>query len=89
LKLVLGNELAVGILDPGALRDEFLAGLIAAFTRRTRTSCERLGKIEVLEPVGELGGADLYRVRGTSLALARDGDVLLFAGGEAGTTTEA
>lgn len=71
MKLVLGNELAVGILDPGALRDEFLAGLIAAFTRRTRTSCERLGKIEVLEPVGELGGADLLpRTRDVARACA-------------------
>jgi hypothetical protein len=83
LKPLLGHELAVGIVDPGALREEFLAGLIAAFRTADEDKLQEvLGKIEYLDPAGELSGADLYRVRGTSLALARDGDVILFAGSE-------
>jgi hypothetical protein len=83
LKPLLGHELAVGIVDPGAFRDEFLAGLIAAFRVADEDKLrDVLGRIEPLEPAGELSGADLYRVRGTSLTLAHDGDVLLYGGAE-------
>ena len=83
LKPLLGNEVAVGIVDTGAFRDDFLSGVMAAFHTADEDKLQEvLEKIEYLEPAGELSGADLYRIRGTSLTLARDGDVVLFAGRE-------
>jgi hypothetical protein len=83
LKPLLGNELAVGIVDPGAFRDDFVTGLIVAFHAADADKLrDVLGRIELLQRSGELSGADLYRVRGTGPTFALDGDVLLFAGGE-------